>query len=129
MLRSLIGTGAVLLLAVSCAHAADDSPAYTQCMDTASSTSLMSTCIQTETQAQDARLNQAYKQLMGKLDAQQKKGLREIQRSWMAYRDANCSFHGSLDNGTLSRVNATMCVKDLTRDRAAELEQMANPEG
>ncbi|WP_413046375.1 lysozyme inhibitor LprI family protein [Pseudomonas phoenicis] len=129
ILRSLIGAGAALLLTATGVQAAEDSAAYTQCMDTASSTMLMQTCIQTEHEAQDKRLNAAYKQLMGKLDTAQKQNLRAVQRNWLAYRDANCSFHGSLGGGTLSRVDASMCVKDMTRDRADELERLANPEG
>ena len=67
------------LLLMTClaplAQADDNSPAYSQCMDKASSTVAMSSCIQAETQLQDQRLNRVYKQLATKLDAGQLQAL------------------------------------------------------
>jgi len=109
------------------AMAGDNSPAYTQCMDKASSTVAMSSCIQVETKLQDERLNRVYKQLMGRLDAGQQKSLREVQRQWIGYRDANCRFHVQASGGTLAQLEGGMCVLDMTRERAAELERVLSP--
>ncbi|MBV4543880.1 lysozyme inhibitor LprI family protein [Pseudomonas vlassakiae] len=109
------------------AQADDNSPAYSQCMDNASSTVAMSSCIQAETQLQDQRLNRVYKQLATKLDAGPQKSLRDVQRQWIAYRDANCKFHVQASGGTMAQLEGGMCVLDMTRERAAELERVLSP--
>ncbi|NIE73979.1 DUF1311 domain-containing protein [Pantoea sp. Tr-811] len=109
------------------ALADDNSPAYAQCMDKASSTVAMSACIQAETKLQDDRLNRVYKQLMAKLGAAPQKSLRDVQRQWIAYRDANCKFHVQASGGTLAQLEGGMCVLDQTRERAAELERVLSP--
>ncbi|WP_194788929.1 lysozyme inhibitor LprI family protein [Pseudomonas sp. UFMG81] len=119
--------GGAALLALATAQADDYSPAYTQCMDKASSTVAMGACIQAETQLQDDRLNRVYKQLMAKLDGQRQKDLREVQRNWLKYRDGHCAFLGKLDNGSIYRIEGAMCVMDTTKDRAAELERVLSP--
>ncbi|MFJ4347189.1 lysozyme inhibitor LprI family protein [Pseudomonas sp. NPDC089401] len=109
------------------ALAEDNSPAYSRCMDTASSTVAMSACIQAESQLQDARLNRVYKQLMAKLEAGPQKGLRDAQRQWIGFRDANCKFHVQASGGTLAQLEGGMCMLDMTRERAAELERVLSP--
>lgn len=115
------------LLAITAAQAEDYSSSYTQCMDKASSTVAMGACIQAETKLQDERLNRVYKQLMAKLEGQQQKDLREVQRSWIKYRDGNCAFHGTLSSGSLYRIEGAMCLMDMSKDRAAELERVLSP--
>ncbi|MDF9619944.1 DUF1311 domain-containing protein [Pseudomonas entomophila] len=119
--------GAAALLAMAGAQADDYSPTYIQCMDKASSTLAMGACIQAETKLQDDRLNRVYKQLMTKLEPQQQKDLREVQRTWVKYRDGNCAFHGTLSNGSLYRIEGAMCLMDMSKDRAAELERVLSP--
>ena len=109
------------------ALADDNSPAYSQCMDKASSTVAMSSCIQAETQLQDQRLNRVYKQLTSKLQPAPQKSLRDVQRQWIAYRNANCTFHVQASGGTLAQLEGGMCVLDMTRERAAELERVLSP--
>ncbi|WP_449434802.1 lysozyme inhibitor LprI family protein [Pseudomonas putida] len=118
----------IATLGISQAHAENNSPAYDQCMDKASSTVAMSSCIQAETQLQDQRLNRVYKQLQGKLVTGQQKSLREVQRKWIAYRDENCRFHVQASGGTMAQLEGGMCVLDMTRVRAAELERVLSPE-
>lgn len=98
------------------------SPAYTACMDKASSTADMVECIGTEHDAQDAKLNRVYKTLMTSLSADRKKALRGAQRAWMAYRDANCQFYFDPDGGTMAALEANLCVLNMTTQRAAELD-------
>lgn len=119
--RYLLATAALIALG---AQAQD----YSQCMDKASSTSAMSACIQAETQVQDTRLNMVYKQLMAKLDGDSQKRLRDVQRTWIKYREGNCGFLGQASGGSIDRVQGAMCELDMRRDRAAELERILNPE-
>ncbi|MGY4524100.1 lysozyme inhibitor LprI family protein [Pseudomonas sp. UBA4617] len=119
--------GLALACSLSSAMADDYTAAYGQCMDKASSTVAMSDCIKTETHVQDQRLNRVYKQLMGKLDAGQQKSLRDVQRTWLAYRDGNCQFHVQASGGTMAALQGGTCLMDMTRDRAAELERLLSP--
>ncbi|HKS13663.1 MAG TPA: lysozyme inhibitor LprI family protein [Pseudomonas sp.] len=123
--RYLLAATAALTLD---AHAQDYSPSYTRCMENASSTVAMSTCIQSETQAQDARLNTVYKQLMATLDSAPQKRLREAQRSWIKYRESNCGFYSRMTGGSIDRIQGPMCELDMRRERAVELERVLNPE-
>ena len=119
-------------LALACctplAMADDPSPAYARCMDNASSTLAMGECLKAETQVQDQRLNRVYKQLLGKLPADQQKSLRDVQRKWLAYRDANCQFHRTASGGTMAQLEGGTCLMDMTRERAAELERVVDPQ-
>lgn len=126
MLKSSLAA-LIAAFAFSSAQAEDSSPAYSQCMDKASSTQAMGECIKAETALQDERLNRVYKQLMAKLDAGKQKSLREVQRNWIVYRDGNCRFHVQASGGTLASINGGMCLMDMTRERGAELERILSP--
>lgn len=52
-------------------------------------------CVEAKTKTWDERLNKAYKDLPQRLDPGQLGPLKEAQRLWIKYRDANCSFYGS----------------------------------
>jgi len=127
VMNTLYLMGVALACGMPLAMAEEHSPTYTQCMDKASSTVAMSSCIQAETQLQDAQLNRVYKQLMTKLDAAPQKSLRDVQRQWIAYRDANCKFHVQASGGTMAQLEGGMCMMDMTRERAAELERVLSP--
>ena len=127
MLKRYFLAAATMAFITSFAHAEDYSTTYTQCMDKASSTLAMSSCIGAETKSQDTRLNRVYKQLMAKLDSARQKHLREVQRDWIKYRDGNCAFMGRLSDGTIHRIDGAMCLLGTTRDRAAELERVLSP--
>jgi uncharacterized protein YecT (DUF1311 family) len=47
--------------------------------------------------------------------------LREAQRLWAQYRDANCIYY-SLGEGTIVRIDAGDCMYWMTKSRALELE-------
>lgn len=120
--------GLALACCTTLAIAAESSPAYTRCMEGASSTLAMGECLKAETQAQDQRLNRVYKQLMGKLAADQQKSLRDVQRKWLVYRDGNCQFHRKASGGTMAQLEGGTCLMDMTRERAAELERVMEPQ-
>jgi len=103
-------------------------PTYTACMDKASSTTSMVECIGAEHEAQDAKLNAAYKTLMGTLSADRRKQLRTAQRAWIAYRDANCEFYFDPEGGSIARLQANDCMLSMTARRAVELDRFGKLE-
>ena len=54
----------------------------------------MTICWSNQYKAADATLNQVYRQLMGKLDDEEKNQLKAVESAWLKYRDANCEFVG-----------------------------------
>jgi len=74
-----------------------------------------------KTKVWNERLNRAYRNLPQRLDAGQLDPLKDAQRLWIKYRDANCAFYGSQD-GTIRQIQAAECVCSMTKDRALELE-------
>ncbi len=120
---SVIG---ITLLCLSSLSFADDtglSKQYSSCMEKAAGvTSDMLDCISAETKRQDARLNKAYKEVMGQLSLTRKKHLQEAQRAWIKYRDTNCNFYADPDGGTMATVNSSDCFLSATAARAKELE-------
>ena len=109
------------------AVAQSDSPAYSQCMQTAQSTLDMNNCNGAEIERQDARLNSAYKKAIAALEPAQQTQLRDAQRLWIKYRDANCKLYFSLTGGTIDQLNGAGCVLDMTKARADELLKLAEP--
>ena len=51
---------------------------------------------QEEVNRANAELDQVYKQLMGKLEAEQQKSLKEAQRAWIKWRDAEAGIMARL---------------------------------
>ncbi|MFO1350893.1 MAG: lysozyme inhibitor LprI family protein [Gammaproteobacteria bacterium] len=71
----------------------------------------------------DQRLNEVYKQLRERLDADGKTRLRDAQRAWIAYRDAECAWAADqMRGGTEAAVIEAGCRADQTSVRADELE-------
>jgi uncharacterized protein YecT (DUF1311 family) len=52
----------------------------------------MTQCAAEAYKAADAVLNQVYRQLVAKLDDDEKAQLKEAQTAWLKYRDTNCDF-------------------------------------
>jgi hypothetical protein len=46
---------------------------------------------------------------------------------WVRFRDANCDYYAG-GEGTIRQVKTAMCLRTLTRSRALELEEEADPE-
>jgi uncharacterized protein YecT (DUF1311 family) len=64
----------------------------------------------------------AYSQALKDAEGKQREQLRAAQRLWIQYRDANCLYY-DLGEGTIARIEAGYCMKELTQTRAVELEQ------
>ncbi len=78
----------------------------------------------------DAALNTAYKSVMAVLDDGQKTLLREAQRAWIPYRDADVEAEASVyAGGTLAPVIAADAATTLTRGQAALLRALLSDTG
>ncbi|PKQ42164.1 hypothetical protein CXP40_07285 [Pseudomonas sp. YY-1] len=84
----------------------------------------MLNCMGSETEQQDARLNQNYKAAMQALTPAQQAQLRDAQRLWIKFRDADCALLGSLTGGTIDSVNSASCFLDMTKKRADDLARL-----
>ena len=69
----------------------------------------------------DRRLNTAYQKRMNSLAARRRDWLRNAQRLWIQFRDANCAYFAS-GEGSIARIEASQCLLRLTAARAQELE-------
>ncbi|WP_423902947.1 lysozyme inhibitor LprI family protein, partial [Campylobacter showae] len=94
-----------------------------ECMQKDSSTAGMIQCIDAEFAIQDKLLNQNYKKAISVLNDENKKKLKDIQRKWVAYKEAKCPFVPPM--GTLYAVTAADCYLQMTKERARELANLA----
>ena len=116
-----------LLLALCGSASAADNAALKKCMDGANTTADMVSCNAKEAKVQDERLNKAYKTALAAQEGARKQQLQDVQRLWIKYRDANCSFAGSATGGTIDQVNGSGCLLDMTQTRAQELKDLVGP--
>lgn len=74
----------------------------------------------------DDRLNTIYQQLLSQLDDEGKKKLRESERLWLAYRDAQVSFQASVYAGSTATPEeiSKAISRDLIETRIHELHAM-----
>lgn len=72
----------------------------------------------------DKAMNAAYTQLMGVLNEEGKKRLKEAQRAWIAYRDAQAGFDSHhLAGGTMEGLERTGALNLLTQERTKRLRE------
>ena len=95
----------------------------------------MAECISSETAAWDAILNEEYKATQAALEEQDSAGgaqildrtdaLREAQRAWIAFRDADCTARYAIwQDGTIRTIVGANCHLTMTASRAIELRDM-----
>jgi len=94
-----------------------------ECMQKDSSTAGMVGCINAEFAVQDKILNENYKKAMSVLNDENKKILKDIQRKWVAYKEAKCAFYPQ--QGSIHRLDAADCYLQMTKERATELAYVA----
>ena len=72
----------------------------------------------------DKAMNAAYTQLMGVLNEEGKKRLKEAQRAWIAYRDAQAGFDSHhLAGGTMEGLERVGSLNLLTQERTKRLRE------
>jgi uncharacterized protein YecT (DUF1311 family) len=92
------------------------------CAD-AQSQAEMNICWGKEYKAADATLNQVYRELVAKLDDEQKAQLKNAQTAWLKYRDLNCEFVADqYKGGSMRPMIAAICLADMTHNRTTELK-------
>jgi uncharacterized protein YecT (DUF1311 family) len=124
-MRNLISVCLVLFALSSVQAEERTSGDYAACLDKSGGVTLaMKDCIREELERQDLRLNGAYKNLMDSLPENRKAQLRDAQRKWIAFRDANCGFYYDPQGGSAARLASDECVVTLTAERAHELETL-----
>jgi uncharacterized protein YecT (DUF1311 family) len=108
---------------------------YKDCESATSSNIEYKACLARAADKADAALNQAYKDLLGAVRADgQEMGqapdtqigdLKDAQKQWIAYRDANCTFEDSLAfGGTATGGNYSSCLCALSYQRINDFDRI-----
>lgn len=122
MVKRVILTVVLFLTApVACPAAELFGSDYQPCGDAPDTVAIVA-CLDTKAKAWDRRLNTAYGALQRRIEAGQRDTLRDAQRSWIQYRDANCRFYGS-QSGSIRQIQAAECARAMTQERTLELEK------
>ena len=121
VLKTLIGAAAMVALA-SVANAGDEADPAQSCNG---NTFEMVECLKGQTAQWDKRMTVAYQQALKDAVPAQHDQLRAAQRLWIQYRDANCLYYG-MGEGTIARIDAGACMRDMTEARAKELEGLGH---
>ncbi len=89
-------------------------------------------CIQAETAVWDSFLNEQYQLRRAELADQNPElvnQLRDVQRTWIAFRDAECGLQYSLWlGGSIRTIVAANCILTETAERALELRDLGSME-
>jgi uncharacterized protein YecT (DUF1311 family) len=117
-LRLACITAAALIGAAAFAFAGDQGDPEQKCDG---STPEIVDCLKLQTAQWDKRMTVAYQEALKDAEPKQREQLRKAQRLWIQYRDANCLYY-DLGEGTIARIEASYCMKDLTKTRGVELE-------
>jgi uncharacterized protein YecT (DUF1311 family) len=121
MLRTLIAVAAVGLPA-PVAVAGDQGDPEPSCDG---NTFQIVECLKARTAQWDKRMTIAYQQALKDAAPQQREQLRAAQLLWIGYRDANCLYYG-MGEGTIARIDAGECMRNMTEARARELEGLGH---
>jgi uncharacterized protein YecT (DUF1311 family) len=120
LMRHTLPWLAALVVLPSVALAGDPAPSCD------GSTAEMVECLKAQTAQWDVRMTAAYQAaLKNAAGPQQHDQLRAAQRLWVQYRDANCLYYG-LGEGTIARIDAGECMRNMTEARARELEGLGH---
>jgi uncharacterized protein YecT (DUF1311 family) len=118
----------VLIAMVHCEAVAQQAHKKNPC-DNAQTQAEMDECSAREYRAADQKLNKLYADLSSKLEPERLAKLKETQRAWIKFRDADCEFQAYLNKGgTIYPVVYNGCLTDNANNRIKQLEQMLNEE-
>ncbi|MFL0606782.1 MULTISPECIES: lysozyme inhibitor LprI family protein [Cylindrospermopsis] len=84
----------------------------------------MNLCASLDAKVADGKLNQIYKQVRVRYNANpEAKLLIDAQKAWIKYRDASCAFsRGRFQGGSIVPMVYHGCLERLTKERTKELE-------
>lgn len=85
----------------------------------ADSTAATQACLKRHLDMAQKRLNSVYQELFGSLDEKKQGELKDLQDTWLSYRDAECMWEAeSSETPALKRINELSCMARVTEDRA-----------
>ncbi len=85
----------------------------------------MSQCTSAETEVWDGYLNREYKARMAEITPDQRTALRDAQRAWIAFRDADCGLQYQMFiDGSIRSNIYTGCMLEMTARRALALRDL-----
>ncbi len=91
----------------------------------------MNECVAAARRQADAALRRTLDAVLARLDPTRAQGLRDAQRAWTRFRDAQCRFESAgVEGGSLRPFVQGSCVVAMTRGRERELQRLMRcPEG
>ena len=116
-----------VLITLACATAAHAADVCADPQDQAT----MNQCADKDFKAADAELNAQYRKIIERLagNPDAKQLLVAAQRSWIAYRDAECAFRASgVSGGSIYPFVLLQCTTELTNARIADFDTYSNCE-
>ncbi|ALK33506.1 lysozyme inhibitor LprI family protein [Burkholderia plantarii] len=116
------------------AMAAASAPAFAApsgCMADATTQTAIDDCAASRYRQSDLQLNHTYQALVAKVAEPARGRLKEAQRHWVAWRDAQCAFEASgVAGGSAAPIVASQCLDALTRAQTRRLDSHLHcPEG
>ena len=120
-MKPVILSAALLASMVPAVFAAEQ---LDECMDNAENQAAMTQCAAQAYQASDAELNEVFHDTRQRLgdDDDTRRLLRDAERAWIAFRDAECSFVSSaVGGGSAYSMVYDLCLDDLTQKRVEDL--------
>jgi len=113
----------LLLFVAAGAYSAGEPQKKPEPCPDAQSQAEMNICAGREYKKADADLNQVYQKLVAMLDVDEKTQLKDVETTWIKYRDANCDFVADqFKGGTMRPMVLGFCLADMTRNRTNELK-------
>lgn len=116
---ALLSLFAFMLFLPSLAKAQVKAQGHGLYCEKAESTAATQTCLKRHLDSAQTQLNNVYKSLESLITLEKKKELEALQKTWLAYRDAECQWQTeNSDNPSLKRINELSCMARVTEDRA-----------
>lgn len=82
-------------------------------------------CAAQDYEREDTRLNKNYKDLVAKLDTEQKIKLKEVQLAWIRFRDLQCEYDSAqYQGGSIYSLIHSSCLWQMTKQRNKDLKAM-----
>lgn len=122
-MKPVILSAALLASMVPAVFAAEQ---LDECMDNAENQAAMTQCAAQAYQASDAELNEVFHDTRQRLgdDADTRRLLRDAERAWVAFRDAECAFAASaVAGGSAYPMVLDLCLNELTQSRIEQFRQ------